>query len=187
MFNYFGENLKPRDSSMRGVVSATFSVDAKGLTGKIFTEGDTIGGIGDHLKHLIEQMPPWMPAAQRGIPVEQRFLVHIKFGNQVSLVIEQPATFPGGLEKFYGCIMKNLRYPPEARKNNIQGKVFVEFVVTNTGKIDPRSVKVIKGIGYGLDQEAIRVIKGCPDWIPGTQRGQPVAQRMVMPIAFGLH
>jgi protein TonB len=82
--------------------------------------------------------------------------------------------------------MNNLKYSPEARRKHIQGKVFVEFVITKTGKIDPQSVRAIKGLGYGLDEEAVRVIKRCPDWIPGTHRGEPVPQTMVMPLAFKL-
>jgi protein TonB len=185
IFNYLGENFHLPDSgSVQGVVRITFTVDKTGRTRKIIAEGDTLNGVGAQLTHLFEAMPTWMPAAQRGVQVDQRFQVNVKFSNMVYLVVEQPASFAGGIEEFYKYIMKNLKYSPEARKKRIEGKVFVEFVITKTGKIDPDSVRVLKGLGYGLDEEAVRVIKGSPDWIPGTQRGETVSQKMVVPLSF---
>ena len=189
IFNYLGENLKLPDSgyvNVHGVVKITFTVDKSGRTGKIATEGDTLNGVGTQLSRLIATMPEWIPAAQRGAPVDQRFQVSVKYSNEVFLVVEQAADFPGGMQEFVNYLDKNLMYPPFAREKGIEGKVFVEFVITKTGKIDPESVKAIKGLGYGLDDEAVRLVKGSPDWIPGAQRGQPVPQKMVFPVTFNL-
>lgn len=187
LFNYLGENLRlPADTSYEGSVKISFVVDKSGRTRQIMTEGDTLKGIGAQLSGLIANMPGWMPASQNGVGVDQRFQVTVKYSNQVFLVIEDVATFPGGIPVFYNYLAKNLEYPNQARRNKIEGKVFVEFVITRTGKIDQESVKVVKGLGYGLDEEAVRLIKGSPDWIAGSQRGKPVPQKMVLPVPFRL-
>ncbi len=105
-------------------------------------------------------------------------------GNQIFLVVEESATPVGGMAKFYEHVSKHLRYPSEARRKGIEGKVFVEFVINRDGSIS--DVKAIKGIGGGCDEEAVRVIALAPNWNPGTQKGKPVRQRYVVPIIFKL-
>jgi protein TonB len=91
---------------------------------------------------------------------------------------------PSGSVDFLTYLAKNLRYPDDARENDIQGKVIVKFIVTETGDID--SVQVIKGIGGGCDEEAVRVIKNMPRWKPGTQKGKPVKVYFTQAITFNL-
>ena len=98
--------------------------------------------------------------------------------------LEEDAVFPGGMREFYKYIGRNVRYPQEAKQLNIEGKVIVLFTVTKTGEI--ADAKVIRGIGSGCDEEALRVIKASPNWIPGKQRGVPVNSRMAVPITFKL-
>jgi hypothetical protein len=100
----------------------------------------------------------------------------------IFLVVEKSATFPGGIPAFYDYIMKNLRFPRDAR--GINGKVFVDFVIDTTGWILSEDVKITKSLCKSCDAEAIRVVRGSPRWNPGTQRGKPVRQRLVLPIAF---
>lgn len=97
--------------------------------------------------------------------------------------LEQPNPEDGmaGLYKYVG---KNMRYPNEARRKGIEGKVFIQFVVSKNG--DLINIKTIKGIGGGCNEEAERVIKTAPKWNPGKQRGQPVEVRMILPITFKL-
>jgi TonB family protein len=102
--------------------------------------------------------------------------------DQIYLVVEVTAQPRGGMPAFYEIIGKNLKYPAQARKNGVMGKVFVEFVINTDGTLS--DVRAIKGIGSGCDEEAVRVVSLSPPWIPGTQRGEPVRQRMVLPIAF---
>jgi len=78
-----------------------------------------------------------------------------------------------------------LKYPAQARRMGIEGKVYVTFVVGKEGEIT--DVKVLKGIGAGCDEEAIRVLSGAPNWKPGKQRGRPVRVRMQLPIIFKLN
>lgn len=96
---------------------------------------------------------------------------------------EMPA-FKGGAQKMYEYMGKHIKYPTIAKESGIQGKVFVEFVVGKDGSI--RDVKVLRGIGGGCDEEAIRVVKSMPAWNPGKQRGKPVTVRFKMPIHFQL-
>lgn len=87
----------------------------------------------------------------------------------------------GGYESFYSQLSKNLKYPRQAIRNGVDGKVFVEFVVDRKGKVN--HIKVIKGIGGGCDEEAMRVL-ALTNWEPGKQRGRPVRVRMVIPVVF---
>ena len=81
-------------------------------------------------------------------------------------------------------IARNIQYPKTARKKNIEGRVVVGFVILKSGKID--SVHVIKGIGYGCNEEAERVIKLMPPWQPCKQNGKPVNVKFFQPITFKL-
>jgi len=85
---------------------------------------------------------------------------------------------------FYEYVSKNLKYPSQARRMGVEGKVFVQFVVDKDGSIS--QVQSIKGIGAGCDEEAVRVLQNAPKWKPGKQRGRPVRVRMVLPITFKL-
>jgi len=79
---------------------------------------------------------------------------------------------------------ENTKYPPLARENGLQGNVFITFVVDERGRID--KVKVLRGIGGGCDEEAIRVVKAMPPWKPGKQRGMPVWVQYSLPFRFSL-
>lgn len=88
-----------------------------------------------------------------------------------------------GYQGFYELLRKSLRYPKKAQALDIEGKVFVEFIVDANGRLS--DLKVVKGIGAGCDEEAIRVLR-LSKWKPGRQRGKPVRVKMVMPIHFKL-
>lgn len=102
----------------------------------------------------------------------------------IFFIVEDMPEFPGGelgLKKF---IANNVNYPTIARENDIQGKVFVRFAVTATGKVD--KVQIVRGVDPLLDKEAIRVVKSLPKWKPGQQRGKPVSVWYTVPINFQL-
>ncbi len=103
---------------------------------------------------------------------------------EVFTIVEDQPEFPGGIEAFYNLIGEKIRYPAQARRMGIQGRVYVEFIVGKDGSL--KDMKVIKGIGAGCDKEAIRVLKLVPNFKPGKQRGKPVLVRMVVPIYFML-
>jgi periplasmic protein TonB len=98
--------------------------------------------------------------------------------------VEQMPEFPGGDEARIKFFNKNLRYPPMARESGIQGTVYLTFVVSKTGQIS--NVQVIRGIGGGCDEEAIRVLQLMPNWIPGRQNGKPVPVQFSLPLRFTL-
>ena len=99
-------------------------------------------------------------------------------------VVEHMPEPVGGWSEFFRTLQKNLKYPGPARRAEVSGKVFVEFTVTENGSL--KSLKVLKGIGHGCDEEALRVI-ALTKWKAGRQRGRPVKVRLVQPISFSLY
>jgi len=100
-------------------------------------------------------------------------------------VVESMPDFPGGDMARIKYLNENIKYPQMARESGIQGRVFVTFVVEKDGAVT--DVKVMRGIGGGCDEEAIRVIKNMPKWKSGKQRGKPVRVQFNMPILFKLN
>ena len=98
--------------------------------------------------------------------------------------VEQVPEFPGGLQAFGIFLAKNIKYPESMRKNSVQGRVIVSFIVEKDGSLT--DVKVVRGIGYGADEEAVRVIKMSPNWKPGIQNNKPVRVSYAVPISFAL-
>jgi len=103
---------------------------------------------------------------------------------KVYTVVDEQPEFPGGFQSMYEFLGSNILYPEQAKKANVQGKVFLTFVVGSSGKI--RDVKVLKGAGFGMDEEAARVVKKMPKWKPGREDGKEVAVRYTLPIDFRL-
>jgi len=104
--------------------------------------------------------------------------------NKIFTAVEQEPTPNGGIGKFYKYLGDNIRYPAVAKENNIQGKVFLTFVVEKDGSIT--DVKVLRGIGSGCDEEAVRVLRNAPKWKPGIQNGRPVRVQYQVPVSFAL-
>jgi len=103
---------------------------------------------------------------------------------EIFLVVESPPSFPGGEAARKRFLGENLKYPQMAKESGIQGKVYVTFVVEPNGSVS--GIKILRGIGGGCDEEAIRVTKLMPKWIAGKQRGKPVRVQFNMPIKFTL-
>ena len=101
-----------------------------------------------------------------------------------TVVANQPEP-ANGMKEFYQFIGNSMKYPVQARRMGIEGKVFVQFVVNKYGELT--DIKTLKGIGAGCDEEAMRVVTEAPEWKPGTTAdGQPVSVRLVLPITFKL-
>ena len=98
-------------------------------------------------------------------------------------VVEKMPEPVGGWSAFYNTLRKNIKYPRQAQRLRASGKVFVEFTVNERGELS--HFKIIKGIGYGCDEEAKRII-ALTKWSPGKQRGKPVNVKMVQPVVFAL-
>jgi TonB family protein len=101
----------------------------------------------------------------------------------VILADDQPA-FPGGVEAYRAFLQKNVQYPEAAKARNISGDVFVSFSVDEAGRL--LDAEVIKGVGYGLDEEALRLVRLMPWWTPARLAGKPVRVPATLRIRFGM-
>ena len=97
-------------------------------------------------------------------------------------VVEQMPSFPGGYQKLYEFIKKNLRYPKECADSGIQGRVIIAFIVERNGKLS--NIRVVKSVNPALDKEALRIVNLMPNWIPGKQNGRTVRVKFLIPITF---
>ena len=111
-------------------------------------------------------------------PVEEK-------ADEIFDVVETMPTPVGGMEAWNKYLSNNLKYPTQARRMGIEGTVFVVFVVNTDGSI--QDVEILRGIGGGADEEAVRVVRAAPNWEPGKQRGKPVRVKMRLPIRFKLN
>ncbi|MET1055887.1 MAG: TonB family protein [Pedobacter sp.] len=93
-------------------------------------------------------------------------------------------SFPGGMEKFYKYLAAACKYPKEAIEKNVEGKVFLSYIVEKNGSIS--DVKVVRRLGSGTDEEAVRLLENSPKWIPGTVDNKPVRVQLNLPINFSL-
>ena len=98
--------------------------------------------------------------------------------------VEEMPEFPGGMNKLAEYLAKNIKYPQMARESGIQGRVFVNFVVEPDGSVS--NVTVMRSLGGGCDEEAMRVVKSMPKWKPGKQRGKAVRVSYILPVNFKL-
>ncbi len=102
--------------------------------------------------------------------------------DEIFEIVEEPAAPANGYAEFYALVGKNLKYPRRALDMGVAGKVYVRFIVDKDGTLT--NLEVVRGIGYGCDEEAIRVMRLAPAWKAGKQRGKAVKQRMIIPISF---
>ena len=113
---------------------------------------------------------------------ENEDLQTVAKNDSIYTFIEQMPMFRGGKKALFDYLRKNLKYPEQAKKRGIQGRVFVNFIVETDGSIT--NAKVLKGIGYGCDKEALRVVNAMPKWIPGKHQGKYVRFSFNIPIKF---
>lgn len=107
-----------------------------------------------------------------------------ELNDDVFTVVEKAPEFPGGEKEMLRFIGEHIAYPREAREIGATGTVYVTFVIEKDGSVS--NVKVLRGIGFGCDEEAMRVISLMPKWSPGMQRTKPVRVSFNIPIAFKL-
>jgi protein TonB len=102
----------------------------------------------------------------------------------VFTIVEDMPSFDGGESKRNEYLAKNIVYPDYATQKGIQGTTYISFIISTDGSVT--NVKVLRGIGGGCDEEAMRVVREMPKWIPGWQNGKPVRVLFNMPIYFKL-
>ena len=99
-------------------------------------------------------------------------------------VVEEMPVFPGGMQGMIKFLSENISYPKEAQKKKISGRVLVSFVVEKNGSVS--EVQTERSLYPSLDEEAVRVVKSMPNWIPGKQGGQVVRVKYTLPVTFSL-
>ncbi len=114
--------------------------------------------------------------------ISKQALNDASHNDQLFLSVENEPQFKGGLPRFYEFMGVNLRYPDAMREHKVQGKVFIAFTVERNGALS--DIQCVRDIGYGAAEEAIRVLKLSPQWIPGMQNGRLVRVRYTLPISF---
>jgi TonB family protein len=204
-----------RKQGIEGTVYITFVVEPDGsITNEQVLRGIG-GGLDEIALEVVKNMPKWKPGKVKGEPVPVQFNMPIKFslsagqegkvakeasagdpfskdilkphkpeGSRVFTVAEETPEYPGGDKARIEYLQKNIAYPAEAIKKGIEGTVYITFVVEPDGSITEE--KVLRGIGGGLDEIALEVVKNMPKWKPGKVKGEPVPVQFNMPIRFSL-
>ena len=120
---------------------------------------------------------------QQEEPVYDMGPTQLADGEEANVADESPE-YPGGMEALYKYLAENIHYPEQAKNDQIQGRVVISFVVEKDGGIS--DAKVVRGIGGGCDEEALRVVNAMPKWTPGKMRGEVVRVNFHLPITFKL-
>lgn len=124
------------------------------------------------------------PSSEDAEGVEQALAPEPVSEDEIYMLVEEMPKYTGGDEALISFISSNISYPKEARKNNIEGRVILKFIVNEDGGIS--NVEVLRDLGFGCGEEAARVVAMMPNWKPGKQRGIPVKTYFTMPIAYKL-
>ncbi len=137
------------------------------------------------IKNLIHT-PLFLLIALLSLESKAQQTTQMESDTQLYTKVEEMPEFSGGYEALIKNLNTNIKYPEEARKMGLEGKVFVQFVVTKTGTI--QNIKVIRGIedGEALEKEAIRVMQAMPNWKPGKMDGKAINTSLTLPISFKL-
>ena len=212
MMKYVADNVKypqeARDKDISGRVFVSFVIEKDGSVSNVEVKRGIGGGCDEEAVRVISAMPKWKPGKQKGKPVRVNYMMPLNFklddgqpaksvkkekANNPDMtpdkygvyqIVEEMPQYPGGENALMDYVSKNVVYPKEAQEKGISGRVFVSFIVEKDGSVS--NVKVMRGIGGGCDEEAVRVISGLPKWKPGKMKGKPVRVSYMMPITFRL-
>ena len=212
MMHYVANNVKypqeARDKNISGRVFVSFVIEKDGSVNEVKVMRGIGGGCDEEAVRVVKNMPKWKPGMQKGKPVRVSYMMPLNFKltegqpnpslgearvskveskpdkNGVYQIVEEMPQYPGGEAAMMEYVAKNVVYPKEALDKEISGRVFVSFIVEKDGSVN--EVKVMKGVGGGCDEEAVRVVKAMPKWKPGKQEGKPVRVSYMMPITFKL-
>lgn len=204
MFEFIDKNLiypqSAMDSAIEGIVNVRFTVAESGYLSNLMVvvSKEKIGfGLEEAAIEVVKKMPRWKPGRHNGVLVPITCTIPIKFSfayktsatvnekipDNIFLISTIKPQFPGGRTAMIDFISKNLKYPKSAIDNKIEGKVLLKFIVDSIGKICCVDI-VGEPIGYGLEEEAIRIIRSMPNWTPAYTDDRPVAVYYRMPITF---
>jgi TonB family protein len=120
------------------------------------------------------------------LPAHDNYPLNVDEASKVYVIADRRPEFPGGGEKLGKYLADNMKYPSTARSRNIKGLVIISFVVCKDGYL--RDIKIQKGLGFGCDEEAVRLIAGMNNlpnrWTPGVVNGKPANIRYTLPLKF---
>ena len=200
--------VEAKANKVQGTVYVKFVVNQDGTICDLKVLRGVAPSLDQEAIRIINSMPTWKPGMQRGIAVRVKYVMPILFdlsgkgkqlgavspgfdpakakpdANGVYEVVEQMPAYPGGMDKMLEFLSKNIKYPAEAQKEKIEGRVIVQFIVDAEGNI--KNPKILRGINPLMDAEAIRVTLAMPKWIPGKQNGKAVATKYTYPVVFKL-
>ncbi len=151
---------------------------------KVLSEGEIVNGLENGLwQGSFGDSITYACTYENG--VIKKGVSHSKDGKEYAFSkAELKPEFEGGIKALYGFLARHVHYPKEAKENNVQGKVFISFVVDKDGSLT--DIKIVRGIGGGCDEETLRIFKLSPKWNPGQQFGVPVRVRLTMPFTYAL-
>lgn len=191
-----------KDNGIQGKVYVSFVVNEEGnIKDARIARGVDPSLDKEALRVMNALNKTWKPGKQKGKAVKVSYTVPIKFAldggaakekniargegsDAVFFIVENMPEFPGGDEALRKYIANAVTYPDGAKKEGIQGKVYVSFVVEKDGSVG--DAKIERGVDPSLDKEALRVVKALPIWKPGKQRGEAVRVQYTVPINFAL-
>lgn len=197
LITFLGTNIsypdEAKEKGIEGKVFVGFIIDKEGSVREVKAKNKIGYGCEEEAVRVISLMPDWKPGYLDGKAVNVSYTIPISFAldskkekDSVFTVVKQMPEFPGGVDALMQYLGANIKYPEQAKKDSIQGRVFVSFVVEKDGKVD--EVKVLRGIGSGCDKESVRVISTMPDWTPGrNENGEAVRVAYNIPIKFALN
>ena len=176
----------------QGYATVDYTIEPDGTVTNVKSLSVPDPTIGEALVKVIQSSPKWEPAKnpEANEPFNGKVTLNFELPDRVTtenipfVVVEQMPRFPGGEAALLTYIGDNTQYPDSAKAKNIQGKVIVRFAISKEGKVG--AVSVLKGVHPLLDEEAVRIVKGLPAFIPGYQGGAPVSVWYMVPITFTL-
>ena len=195
MVDYLTHNLHyppaEKEKGIQGKVFVGFVIEKDGAVNQV----EIKRGIGEECDaeavRVVKEMPNWEPGKQSGVLVRTAIVLPISFkivappiDTTIYDTVEKMPSFPGGEIMMYDFLARNVRYPQRAREDGYSGTVYVKFVIEPDGTLT--NIEVAKGVGGGCSEEAVRVVKMMPNWIPGEAFGKKVRVTYTLPINFRL-
>jgi TonB family protein len=192
MFKYLSTNIRypavARENGIEGTVYIGFVVNADGQISNIVVKRGVAGGCTEESVRVVSKMPKWTPGKHKGKSVRVNFTLPIKFKlnepDPIYTQLDTMPSYPEGEKAMFKYLANKVKYPAYARENGFEGTVKVTFVVKSDGTIS--NLVINESVGGGCDEEALRVIRAMPKWIPGVKNGAKVAAYYTLPITFKL-
>ncbi len=205
---YMGKNvrypIRDRENNIQGKVNLQFAIETDGSVTDVIAISGPSKSLKDASIVAMKNSPKCIPGYKDGKVIKMPYSYEVSFtigedvlnraktfkvvdnnvDNQVFAVLETQPKFPGGIQNFLQYLGKNVKYPAEDRKNNLQGKVIVQFVIERNGSLT--DIKAISSPSNAMSEEAVRVVSSSPKWIPGMQGGSFVRSQFTVPITFTL-